>query len=223
MSIAKSPLIVSSQTSPHKNLAKLIMKYQNSLYQDSIPKHAINAFDIANEFVLSDKVILDSGCGTGESSYRLAKKFPQHKVIAADKSNERLQRRHANGEQPDNLLFVQIDCVHLWRLIKQACWNIERHYLFYPNPWPKPGHLQRRWHGHPIFPVLLSLGGLMIMRTNWNVYAHEFVKALQLSGLGDIEMKQLELDVDVAFTPFERKYLQSEHQLYEVRCLISYC
>ncbi len=216
MGIAKSPLIVSSQTSPHKNLAKLVLKYQNSEFQDSIPMHAVNAFEIANQFVSSDKVILDSGCGTGESSYRLAEKFPKNKVIGVDKSIERLRRSHANGDQPDNLLFMQTDCVHLWRLIKQAKWNIERHYLFYPNPWPKPGHLQRRWHGHPIFPTMVSLGGLLIMRTNWKVYAQEFMQALELSCSKQVVANELELDVDTAFTPFERKYIQSEHQLYEV-------
>ncbi len=216
MSVTKSPLIVSSQTGPHKNLAKLVLKYQNSEFQDSIPKHATNAFHIANEFVSSNKAILDSGCGTGESSYRLAEKFPEYKVIAVDKSIERLQRSHAYGEQPANLLFVQCDCVHLWQLIKQAEWSVERHYLFYPNPWPKPGHLQRRWHGHPIFPTMIALGGVMTMRTNWKVYAEEFAQALLLSGLGNVEMEKLKLDVDTAFTPFERKYIKSEHQLYEV-------
>ncbi len=216
MSITKSLLIVSSQASPHKNLAKLVLKYQDSEFQDSIPKHAANAFQIANQFVSSHKVILDSGCGTGESSYRLAEEFPEHKVIGVDKSMERLQRSHTYGEQPANLLFIQCDCVHLWRLIKQAKWNIERHYLFYPNPRPKPGHLQRRWHGHPIFPTMVMLGGVLTMRANWKVYAEEFAQALEISNVGKVDVKQLELDVETAFTPFERKYIQSEHQLYEV-------
>ncbi len=216
MSSIKSPLIVSSQTAPHRNLAKLVLKYQNSELQDSIPKHAENAFLIANKFVSSNKVVLDSGCGTGESSYHLAKKYPDHKIVAVDKSIERLQRSHAFGEQPANLLFVQSDCVHMWRLIRQAGWKIERHYLFYPNPWPKPGHLQRRWHGHPVFPTMLALGGMLVMRTNWEVYAQEFAQALTMSGCADIDMKQLKLDSDAAITPFERKYIQSGHQLYEV-------
>lgn len=216
MGIAKSPLIVSSQTSPHKNLAKLVLKYQNSEFQDSIPMHAVNAFEIANQFVSSRKVILDSGCGTGESSYRLAEKFPQHKVVGVDKSIERLQRSHANGDLPNNLLLLQSDCVHLWRLIKQASWNIERHYLFYPNPWPKPGHLQRRWHGHPIFPTMLSLGGVLTMRTNWKVYAQEFAQALEMVSANAVAVEELTLDVETALTPFERKYKQSGHQLYEV-------
>jgi tRNA (guanine-N7-)-methyltransferase len=216
MSVTKSSLIISSQISPHKNLAKLVLKYQNSEFQDSIPKHAVNAFQMASEFVSSSKVILDSGCGIGESSYRLAEKFPDHKVIGVDKSIDRLQRSHAFGDQSENLLFVQCDCVHLWRLIKNANWSIDRHYLFYPNPWPKPGHLQRRWHGHPIFPTVIALGGVLTMRTNWKVYAEEFVQALEISGAGEVGIKQLELEVEAAFTPFERKYIQSEHQLYEV-------
>jgi len=216
MSVTKSPLIVSSQTTPHKNLAKLVLKYQISEFQDSIPKHAVNAFQIANQFVSSNEVILDSGCGTGESSYRLADKFPEYKVVGVDKSIDRLERSHAFGDQPENLIFVQCDCVHLWRLIKDANWNIDRQYLFYPNPWPKPGHLQRRWHGHPIFPTMIALGGVLTMRTNWKVYAQEFAQALDIASVGKVDVKQLELDVETAFTPFERKYIQSEHQLYEV-------
>lgn len=216
MSIAKSPLIISSQTSPHKNLAKLVLKYQNSEFQDSIPKHAVNAFQIANEFAASNQVILDSGCGTGESSHRLAQDFSEYNVIGIDKSIDRLQRGHAFGDLPANLLFVQCDCVHLWRLMSDANWNVARHYLFYPNPWPKPGHVQRRWHGHPIFPMMIALGGELTMRTNWKVYAQEFAHALEISGAGKVEVKQLELEVCTAFTSFEGKYIQSEHQLYEV-------
>jgi tRNA G46 methylase TrmB len=216
MSVTKSPLIVSSQTTPHKNLAKLVLKYQISEFQDSIPKHAVNAFQIANQFVSSNEVILDSGCGTGESSYRLADKFPEYKVVGVDKSIDRLERSHTFGDQPENLIFVQCDCVHLWRLIKGANWNIDRQYLFYPNPWPKPGHLQRRWHGHPIFPTMIALGGVLTMRTNWKVYAQEFAQALDIASVGKVDVKQLKLDVETAFTPFERKYIQSEHQLYEV-------
>ncbi|MFK8026856.1 MAG: tRNA (guanosine(46)-N(7))-methyltransferase TrmB [Gammaproteobacteria bacterium] len=216
MSVAKSPLIVSSQTGPHKNLHKLVQRYQNSEYQDSIPKHAVNAFQIADDFVSSHKVILDSGCGVGESSYRLAKNFPEYKVIAIDKSIERLRRGHVHGEQPANLLFVQCDCVPLWRLMHEAKWNVSRHYLFYPNPWPKPGHLQRRWHGHPIFPSMLSLGGVLTMRTNWQVYAEEFFQALKLSQIDEVESHLLNVPIESTYTPFERKYIQSHHTLYEV-------
>jgi len=214
MSECKSPQIESSQVGPHKKLAKLVLKYQQSCMQDSIPKHAYDAFEIANQFVAGDAVVLDSGCGTAESSYRLAQQFPDIKVIGIDKSIIRLQRSHMHGKQPENLLLLQADCVHMWRLIQQAQWKIQKHCLFYPNPWPKPGHLQRRWHGHPIFPTLVALGGVLIMRTNWKIYAQEFAQALTI--ILDRQLAIAALSLNDAVTPFERKYLHSKHSLYEV-------
>lgn len=221
MSESKSSLVVSSQTQPHKNLAKLVVKYQQTEMQDSIPKHAHDAFEIANQFVAGDSVILDSGCGVGESSYRLAECYPDVKVLAMDKSALRLERSHGFGHRPENLLILQADCIHFWRLIHRAKWHIKRHYLFYPNPWPKPGHLQRRWHAHPVFPTLVKLGGVLIMRTNWLVYAQEFAQALALTTNDSYKVEQLV--VENAFTPFERKYLSSQHELYQIQADLTEC
>ncbi len=219
MSHIKSPQIVSSQTRPHKNLSKLVARYQQSEWQESIPKHAYDAFAIASRFVAGDPVILDSGCGVGESSYRLARHYPDKKVLAIDKSARRLARSHKHGECPDNLLILQADCVHLWRLIHEAEWAVLRHYLFYPNPWPKPGQLQRRWHAHPIFPTLVALGGVLTMRTNWLIYAQEFAQALAQVKNTDVTVELLMLSD--AITPFERKYINSQHDLYQVHMTLS--
>ena len=215
MSESTSALIISSQQAPHKNLAQLVAKYQKSSMRDPIPQHAYDAFAMADDFVAGSDVVLDSGCGVGESSYRLAAQFPNAKVLGLDKSSARLQRSHIHGPRPENLLFLQVDCVPIWRLIAQAQWNIQAHYLFYPNPWPKPGHLQRRWHAHPIFPILVSLGGLLAMRTNWKIYAQEFALALEIILSQQVMVNKLQ--IKDPFTPFERKYLDSKHSLYEVK------
>lgn len=34
--------------------------------------------------------------------------------------------------------------------------------------------LQRRWHGHPIFPVIVAMGGRIEVRASWEGYLHEF-------------------------------------------------
>ncbi len=219
MSESKSSFVVSSQTQPHKNLAKLVTKYQKTKMQDSIPKHAHDAFKIADQFVASDSIILDSGCGVGESSFRLAKQYPDTKVLAIDKSALRIQRSGSFDCCPDNLLILQADCVHFWRLMLEQKWHIKRHYLFYPNPWPKPGHLQRRWHAHPVFPTLIKLGGIITMRTNWIIYAQEFAQAIAMYKGNTNPVRQLALEN--AFTPFERKYINSQHALYEVQADLS--
>ncbi len=63
---------------------------------------------------------------------------------------------------------------------------------------------------------MLSLGGVLTMRTNWQVYAEEFFQALKLSQIDEVESHLLNVPIESAYTPFERKYIQSHHTLYEV-------
>ena len=214
MSFTRAPQITSSQTTVHKNLAKVVERYLNNEYQDSIPKHAHDAFNIANEFVKqrNSPVILDSGCGTGESTHYLAEKYPDRTIIGIDKSSARLKRN--TNELLPNQLLIHTDCIHFWRLAHQYNWQLDQHYLLYPNPWPKPGHLQRRWHAHPVFPVMLKLGGTLTLRTNWNIYALEFAQALKIILDNEVEVKNLEIDHEI--TAHERKYFYSDHSLFEV-------
>ena len=194
----------------------LWQRYSKTQFRAPIPRRAIDAFAAAHKFVQKNNrpVILDSGCGNGESSYYLAARYPQHSIVAVDKSAHRLSRAHAHGPQAETLLFARADCISLWRLIRPAGWPIERHFLFYPNPWPKPGHLQRRWHAHPVFPTLLSLGGRLTLRTNWPIYAREFSQALDFFNKSVEPV--LELQLTQAITPFERKYMRSQHKLFAV-------
>jgi len=90
-----------------------------------------------------------------------------------------------------------------------------RHYILYPNPWPKIGQLARRWQGHAVFPAIVALGGVLECRSNWDVYVEEFALAVEwLSGVKPaVEVWNPETPV----TPFERKYLASGHPLH--RCV----
>ena len=85
-------------------------------------------------------------------------------------------------------------------------------YLLYPNPWPKIGHLARRWHGHPVFPTLLELGGVLECRSNWRIYVEEFCFAV--ARLTPHTPRCEPYSPREALTPFERKYLASGHALY---------
>ena len=212
----RSTPVISTQVYPHRNLRRQLLRYKYANYINSIPNYAQEEFSLVNSVVQQKgkKIILDSGCGTGESAFRLATQNPQKTVVAVDKSANRLQRSHVYGETPKNLIFMRCNLVHFWQMVYRAKWNIEAHYLFYPNPWPKPGHLKRRWHAHPIFPTLIKLGGVLAMRTNWKVYAEEFALALQLHMHAPVCVNKIY--VNDPFTAFERKYMQSKHDLYQV-------
>lgn len=76
-------------------------------------------------------------------------------------------------------------------------WNIVKHYLLYPNPYPKISRLKSRWYAHPAFPLILNLisrtvnqtpekfitdnkitkTNELIVRSNWKGYLSEFATA----------------------------------------------
>ena len=134
-------------------------------------------------------VILDSGCGTGESTIHIARRFPNIPVIGIDKSFARLNKagnpsQTAGEEVPANAFWIRAELLDFWRLaldlVKACKWTIPYHAVYYPNPWPKQSEATRRFHMHPIFPTLLALGGVTELRTNWEIYAREFAEAARI-------------------------------------------
>jgi len=160
--------------------------------------------------------VLDSGCGTGESTRSIARALPDCLVIGVDKSEARLARTGASSfpHREGNVIWLRAELATFWRLALRAGWRLRHHFLLYPNPWPKPGQLRRRWHAHPVFPDLLRLGGRLELRCNWEIYAQEFAAATnQLLGTC---VRPRPLAGSAVTTPFERKYRVSGHPLYSV-------
>jgi tRNA (guanine-N7-)-methyltransferase len=208
----------SAQTGIHEQLVNLLERHRASPFRKPYADYNRVAFaaslDRWQRIAPQAPLILDSCCGVGESSIALAQAFPDHYVIGVDQSASRLARNTSNKAAglPDNLDLVRADLVDYWRLLGEADIRLARHYLLYPNPWPKIGHLARRWHGHAVFPALLTLGGVLECRSNWRIYVDEFGFAVNyLSGrLACVEPYA----PAVALTPFERKYLNSGHALF---------
>ncbi|HMB39804.1 MAG TPA: methyltransferase domain-containing protein [Wenzhouxiangellaceae bacterium] len=157
-------------------------------------------------------LVLDSGCGTGWSTARLAERYRDSIVLGIDRSATRLKR--FRGPQLSNMRRVRARAEDFWRLLAADAVRPARHFLLYPNPWPKAAHLRRRWHGHPVFPQLLSLGGQLELRTNWDTYAEEFRLAGGICGMATPPV--VSFSVASPLTPFERKYADSGHRLYRL-------
>lgn len=159
-------------------------------------------------------IVLDSGCGTGASALALARAHADAWVVGLDRSAARLARGPLTSPatMPPNLILVRAEVAAFWRLARVAGWRLRRHWLLYPNPWPKPEHLMRRWHGHPAFADLLALGGEIRLRTNWRVYAEEFALALGVTG-HEATIRPVEI-AGAHASPFEAKYAASGHAIY---------
>ena len=219
---ANSRVPTSAQTGIHEQLATLLDRHCASSFRKPYTDYNRAAFETSLErrerVAPGAPLILDAGCGVGESSIALAQAFPDHYVIGIDQSESRLSR-NGKGQPgspalPSNLDLVRADLVDYWRLLGDADIRLARHYLLYPNPWPKIGHLARRWHGHPVFPALLKLGGVLECRSNWRIYIDELCFAL--ARLTQDEAFREPYAPEDVLTPFERKYLASGHRLYRV-------
>jgi tRNA (guanine-N7-)-methyltransferase len=212
--------ITSAQTGVHDQLEAVVAKHAVSEFRKPVMAYNQAAFDSSMQQwrdAGQAPLILDAGCGVGLSTLHLAARFPDHFVIGVDQSADRLARNTAwPGERPSNCTWVRADLIDYWRLMLAAGVRPARHYVLYPNPWPKIGQLGRRWHGHPVFPTVVALGGLFECRSNWRIYIEECAAALkQLRGTPVACEPYV---AEVAITPFEQKYMASSHALW--RCQI---
>ena len=174
-------------------------------------------------------VILDSGCGTGESTIHIARRFPGIPVIGIDKSCARLNKagnpsQTAGEDVPANAFWIRAELLDFWRLAldyaKAGKWTIPYHAVYYPNPWPKQSEATRRFHMHPIFPTLLALGETIELRTNWEIYAREFAEAARIvydeRAVAGMTIKCESFDPEKPETAFERKYKEARQKLWRV-------
>jgi tRNA G46 methylase TrmB len=222
-----SSTITSGQVEVHERLLEIVQKHLREPYQKPIATHTLTVFEQSRTWIESAlalkadrgaSIILDSCCGTGESTYNLALEHPDSFVIGIDQSEHRLSKSpsHNYDSIRERVLLLRADIIDFWRLCYSASFAFDKLYILYPNPYPKAKHIQRRWHGHPILPTILSLSQHIELRTNWNIYAQEFSQALNFCNRPNT-IVEIQDSIVNPLTPFERKYAQSGHLLYKVQ------
>ena len=217
--INKSGLVSSKQNGVHPGLDTNVRKHLDTKWRQPMHAPTVDLFRQLEQheaFSTRQPLILDSGCGTGKSTRWLAERYPHHLVIGADRSLSRLARSgYTSGlHYSENWMLMRAELTTFWQLLLNAGISPEKHFLFYPNPWPKPAHLSRRWHGHPVFPQLLSLGGEIELRCNWRIYAEEFARAAMVATRENIKVQTIKPSTGVS--PFEQKYIERGQQLFSV-------
>lgn len=223
-----------------------VKRYAEKFFPDgAIPKHSSPGN--------SDEpgLILDSGVGTGRSSRMLGEQHPKDLIIGVDRSLARLSKNDdatAASEDNDdffvqvvegqpNVLLVRAELGSFWRLIIEEGWEVKSQYLLYPNPYPKPRRLKSRFYAHPVFPVLLSIGNDIIVRSNWECYLTEFAASANIVSDYNKAMPITYADTPIlssrlltdgpqavviekeasALTLFEKKYFECGESIYELR------
>ncbi|MBY6094271.1 tRNA (guanine(46)-N(7))-methyltransferase TrmB [Ferrimonas balearica] len=215
--MGNSRAIQSNQTGIHDNLDHVVRRHLAHPFRAPYADYSRELFAELKAWKEADgrPLVLDSCCGVGESTANLARRHPEAIVLGLDKSAARVDKHGHYHAGSDNYRVVRGNLNDLWRMMVEDGWTPTHHYLLYPNPWPKSAHLQRRWHGGPLFPSLLALGGQLELRSNWRLYLEEFQAALAIAGH---QGKFVPLPDEPPLTPFERKYGESGQPLHRLVC-----
>ncbi|MEW6981114.1 tRNA (guanosine(46)-N(7))-methyltransferase TrmB [Colwelliaceae bacterium 6471] len=213
-----SKAIVTNQTGIHEKLSEVVHKHLGHEFKKPYQAHTQEAFAQINDIVQSfeGEIILDACCGVGQSTRILAQRNPNALVIGVDKSANRINRNVEDHWQVDNYHLIRADLNDFYRLVKAANWPVTKHYVLYPNPWPKSKHLQRRWHGSAVFPQMIAIGQQMILRSNWLLYLQEFLFAIEIAGYQGKITEVTHVGDDTPLTPFEAKYQASGQKCWQL-------
>lgn len=117
----------------------------------------------------------------------------KHDTDSAIKQKEEIS---ADEKASTNILLLRADLIDFWhQCYFSSSWKnivqIHKHYVLYPNPYPKKSRLKNRFYAHPAFPLLMlstmSEDGLyhtndtqLIIRSNWKGYLEEFALAVKV-------------------------------------------
>ncbi|MFT4807643.1 MAG: tRNA (guanine-N7-)-methyltransferase [Paraglaciecola sp.] len=211
----QSRTISTNQTGIHQNLRKVVTRQLASASQKPLSEHTQQAFQDAIIWLgdWQGDLILDSCCGVGESTVNIAQAHPNARVIGIDKSALRTDKHPAYASTLQNYLVLRADLSDFLRSLVLSDKKLTKHYLLYPNPYPKSAHLQRRWYATPALKDMLKLGGILEVRSNWPLYIQEFSAALTIANVSN----QIGVfESDKAITPFERKYWQSGQSSWQL-------
>jgi len=167
---------------------------------------------------LDREIIIDAFCGVGESTYHLAKQFPNHIILGFDKSLNRLETKSRFKEDlPENMLLFRSDIMDLYpmlyNLVREEKLKIYKQFILYPNPWPKKKNLKRRIYANPIVSFVFALSNEIEVRSNWGRLIVEFSIVSEYFKFHSVIQK---IETETSLTPFERKYRSSDQNVFKL-------
>ena len=120
---ANSRPVVSNQSDIHPDLESVVLKHKSTDYKKPISDNTLRAFNLIEPEVKNKEIILDSFCGTAESTVKLATAIPILLLLALDRSSYRLNK---NKEEFPNAFLIQADVYDFCRLASQHGWEIKK-------------------------------------------------------------------------------------------------
>jgi tRNA G46 methylase TrmB len=165
---------------------------------------------------------VEIGCGNGEHALTYARRHPERTVVAIEKTRARFaqfERQLRYEGVPLNLIPLHTNAVW-WITHRLGVSSVDRYFLLFPNPHPKPRQQNRRWHAMPFMARLIETlkpEGTITLATNLSAYAREARQFFE--GIWGLVCVHAETRDPATATPrssFERKYLARGNYTFEL-------
>jgi tRNA (guanine-N7-)-methyltransferase len=159
---------------------------QARYFAEMMPKIGIEAsgklIDFSAAFGRKAPVVLEIGCGMGETTAAIAAASPQNNYLGIEVHPPGLGNlcKLAALQDLQNLRLIAHDAVDVvQRMIPEE--SLAGIHIFFPDPWPKKRHHKRRLIQAPFAAELarrLAPGGYLHCATDWEEYAGQMLAVL---------------------------------------------
>ncbi len=139
--------------------------------------------DWASFFPTKGPFHVEIGAGRDTLLVDLGRQFPDRRILGVEYSHERVARlsRKICGADVGN---VRLLCAEAGRCV--ACFlpagSVESFYVFFPDPWPKKRHEDKRIVSGPavrLFASRLAPGGRIFLKTDDPCYSRQMLEVLE--------------------------------------------
>jgi tRNA (guanine-N7-)-methyltransferase len=159
---------------------------QARAHETLLPKYGIEysgkPIDLSAVFGRRAKIILEIGCGMGETTAAIAAAHPKTDFLGIEVHTPGVGSllKLIDEGGLGNLRVIQHDAVEVLReMIAPA--SLDGAHIFFPDPWPKKRHHKRRLVQTDFIALLASRlkpGGCVHLATDWEEYAGQMLEVL---------------------------------------------
>jgi tRNA (guanine-N7-)-methyltransferase len=178
-------------------------------------------FDPAALFGRRAPLVLEIGCGMGETTAAMAAADPDRDYLGADVHTPGLANLLALAERGglSNVRAARGDAVELLRdLMKPG--SLAAVHVFFPDPWPKARHHKRRIVRPDVAALIrerLAPGGLLHCATDWAPYAEQMLEVLTADpGLRNAHGGYAPRPASRPVTKFEHRALAAGREVFDL-------
>jgi len=108
-----------------------------------VPELQIARLDLVELFGRHAPLHVDLGCGDGSLLCELAEQFPEKNFLGIERLTKRVEKVRRKALKIENVRVLGTDTLFAVRYLLPEN-SVETFYLFFPDPWPKRRHQQRR-------------------------------------------------------------------------------